>query len=70
MGRQPKKRIDLGDFRPIYETDNKSRLKPSEELLSLTARLGIEHIIATKTQTCPETGKLNTSRRNREATMR
>ena len=47
MGRQPKKRIDLGAVRPLYESDNKDNLIPSAELQSLASRLGVEYMIKT-----------------------
>ena len=55
MGRQPKKRIDLGDFRPLYDSDNKGNIIPSAELLSLATRLGVEHLVKANPEAGPET---------------
>ena len=49
MGRQPKKRIDLADIRPLYELGEKNKLTPSAELVSLAGKLGIEHLVETET---------------------
>ena len=49
MGRQPKKRTDLADIRPLYEIGKNNILTPNEELVSLAAKLGIEHQIARET---------------------
>ena len=45
MGRQPKKRIDTGAFRPLYESNDKGNLTPSAELLALATRLGVEYMV-------------------------
>ena len=43
MGRQPKKRIDIGDLRPVFHISDKGGLKPSEELAELATKLRISH---------------------------
>ena len=45
MGRQPKKRIDIGDFRPVFHISGKGGLKPSEELAELATKLRIAHAV-------------------------
>ena len=47
MCRQPKKRVDENDFKPLYLVDKNNNLIPSEKLYFLAARLGIEHIMNT-----------------------
>ena len=48
MGRQPKnkKRIDMGDLRPVFHISDKGGLKPSEELVELATKLKIAHAVA------------------------
>eukprot|EP00967_Tisochrysis_lutea_P061107 scaffold78266_cov31-Tisochrysis_lutea.AAC.1 len=46
MGRQPKKRMDMGDLSPVFRISDKGGLKPSEELVELAAKLKITHAIA------------------------
>ena len=41
MGRQPKKRIDIGDLRPVFHINDRGGLKPSEELAELATKLRI-----------------------------
>ena len=53
MGRQPKKRIDIGELRPVFHTSGKGGLKPNEELAELAAKLGIAHAIQ-GTEVCSE----------------
>ena len=45
MGRQPKKRIDMNDLRPIFNRNDKGGLRPSAELVALTTKLGIVHAV-------------------------
>ena len=45
MGRQPKKRIDIGDFRPVFHISDKGGLKPSEEIAELATKLRIAHAV-------------------------
>eukprot|EP00967_Tisochrysis_lutea_P050942 scaffold62755_cov35-Tisochrysis_lutea.AAC.5 len=53
LGRQPKRKIDLSDIRPLYETDNKGNLIPSAELLSLAVKMGVEYQVTSN----PATGQ-------------
>eukprot|EP00967_Tisochrysis_lutea_P159254 scaffold329473_cov52-Tisochrysis_lutea.AAC.1 len=47
MGRPPTKTIDLGDVRPLYDTDTHNKLIPSAELISLATStyLGVIHLV-------------------------
>eukprot|EP00967_Tisochrysis_lutea_P147484 scaffold280251_cov41-Tisochrysis_lutea.AAC.1 len=54
MGRQPKKRIDISDLRPVYNINNKGVLKPSEELAELAAKLRIAHVVEETGEQCGE----------------
>ena len=45
MGRQPKKRIDISDLRPVFMLNDKGGLNPSEELVELATKLGIAHAV-------------------------
>ena len=45
MGRQPKKRIDTNDFRPLYDVIDNETLAPSHTLKIATQKLEIEHIL-------------------------
>ena len=53
MGRQPEKRIDINEFRPIsiFETTNDNELVPSRKLIVLLERLKLEHIVRHKDDT-------------------
>ena len=51
MGRQPKKRIDVNDLRPIFETNDDNDLVPSSKLIAVLERLNIQHIIQRKNNT-------------------
>ena len=51
MGRQPKKRIDVNEFRPLFETNDDNELVPSSKLVTLLDRLNIQHIIQQKSRT-------------------
>ena len=53
MGRQPKKRIDVNDFRPLFETNDDNELIPSSKLITVLERLNIKHIIQQKNNTGP-----------------
>ena len=41
MGRQPKKRIDISDLKPVFNINDKGGLRPSEELVELASKLRI-----------------------------
>ena len=45
MGRQPKKRIDVNDFRPLFDARDNDTLIPSPTLTTTAQQLGIEHIL-------------------------
>ena len=45
MGRQPKKRLDLNDLRPVYNRNDRGGLRPSAELVELATKLRIAHAI-------------------------
>ena len=45
MGRQPKKRIDINDLRPVFTLNDKGGLKSSEELVELATKLVIAHAV-------------------------
>ena len=51
MGRQPKKRIDVNEFRPIFETNDDNELVPSSKLITVLERLNIKHTIQQKNNT-------------------
>ena len=50
MGRQPKKRIDMNDLRPVFNRNDKGGLKPSAELVELASKLGIAHAVEGTTE--------------------
>jgi len=43
MGRQPKKRMDVNDLRPLFETNDDNELVPSRKLVTVLERLNIQH---------------------------
>ena len=45
VGRQPKKRIDISDLRPVFTLNDKDGLRPGEELVELATKLGIAHAV-------------------------
>ena len=51
MGRQPKKRLDVNDFRPLFETNDNNELIPSRKLITVLERLNIKHVIQQKNNT-------------------
>ena len=53
MGRQPKKRIDVNEFRPIFEANDDNDLVPSSKLVAVLERLNIKHIIHQQNNTGP-----------------
>ena len=43
MGRQPKKRINVNEFRPLFDTSDDNELIPSRKLVALLEHLKIIH---------------------------